>query len=277
NIIAQQIRVDLARGHLNLALEALNAEGFTFDSELGFPGLATDPSEPVRPVTHPAGLLYNSALRLLLYQANRNGDLDTMRRGLEIATRVLDGEIQCQQLPVALETLLLRCQMHTALGDAGASLADLAHALELAEPERFISVFIEEGPWLQTAMDDLLRRNLQGNIRASYVQELLSAFPETGPSGAAASMLPAPGSMAAKQADEVYEMAALIEPLTARELEILLLIAGGDSNRAIAEKLVITVSAVKKHTANIYGKLSVNSRTQAVARARQIGLLLKNG
>jgi LuxR family maltose regulon positive regulatory protein len=65
----------------------------------------------------------------------------------------------------------------------------------------------------------------------------------------------------------------LIEPLTAREMEVLRLIAEGDSNRTIAEKLVITVSAVKKHTGNIFGKLNVNSRTQAVARARQLRLL----
>jgi len=54
-------------------------------------------------------------------------------------------------------------------------------------------------------------------------------------------------------------------------------IAAGDSNRMIAEKLVITVSAVKKHTSNIFGKLSVNSRTQAVARARQLRLLPLEG
>jgi LuxR family maltose regulon positive regulatory protein len=70
---------------------------------------------------------------------------------------------------------------------------------------------------------------------------------------------------------------ALVEPLTTRELEVLHLIAAGDSNRAIAEKLVITVSAVKKHTGNIYGKLSVDSRTQAVARARQLRLLSLDG
>lgn len=65
----------------------------------------------------------------------------------------------------------------------------------------------------------------------------------------------------------------MVEPLTSRELEVLTLIAAGDSNQTIAGKLVITVSAVKKHTANIYGKLNVNSRTQAVASARQLGLI----
>jgi ATP/maltotriose-dependent transcriptional regulator MalT len=65
----------------------------------------------------------------------------------------------------------------------------------------------------------------------------------------------------------------LIESLTRRELEVLGLISAGDSNQDIAGKLVITVSAVKKHTGNIYGKLGVSSRTQAVARARQLNLL----
>lgn len=65
----------------------------------------------------------------------------------------------------------------------------------------------------------------------------------------------------------------LLEPLTPRELEVLQLIAAGDSNQTIADKLVITARTVKKHTGNIYGKLNVSSRTQAVARARQLGLL----
>ncbi len=65
----------------------------------------------------------------------------------------------------------------------------------------------------------------------------------------------------------------MVESLTARELEVLRLIAEGHSNGAIAKKLVITVSAVKKHTSNIFGKLNVNSRTQAVARARQLKLI----
>ena len=75
----------------------------------------------------------------------------------------------------------------------------------------------------------------------------------------------------------VAELAALgdeiIEPLTQRELEILRLIREGYSNQEIAERLVITLHTVKKHSSNIYSKLGVNNRTQAVARARQLGLV----
>ena len=66
---------------------------------------------------------------------------------------------------------------------------------------------------------------------------------------------------------------ALIEPLSARELEILRLIADGQSNQAIADTLVIAVSTVKRHINNIYGKLDVQSRTQALMRARELQLL----
>jgi LuxR family transcriptional regulator, maltose regulon positive regulatory protein len=66
---------------------------------------------------------------------------------------------------------------------------------------------------------------------------------------------------------------SLIEPLSERELEVLQLVALGLSNAEIGVRLVISLSTVKGHTANIYSKLGVNSRTQAVARARQMGIL----
>ena len=66
---------------------------------------------------------------------------------------------------------------------------------------------------------------------------------------------------------------ALVEPLTAREQEVLQLIADGLTNRQIAEELIISVGTVKFYTAQIYGKLGVHSRTQAVARAKEFELL----
>jgi LuxR family maltose regulon positive regulatory protein len=63
------------------------------------------------------------------------------------------------------------------------------------------------------------------------------------------------------------------DPLTKRELEVLHLVARGLSNREIAQELVLAVTTVKKHASNIYGKLGVHSRIQAVARAQELGLL----
>ena len=65
----------------------------------------------------------------------------------------------------------------------------------------------------------------------------------------------------------------LVEPLSTREQEVLALLAAGHPNRAIAEELVITLDTVKRHVSHVFGKLGVANRTQAVARARQLGLL----
>lgn len=76
-----------------------------------------------------------------------------------------------------------------------------------------------------------------------------------------------------RQPQSRSQPADLFEKLSDRELEVLGLIAGGASNRDIARKLVLSIGTVKKHTNNIFGKLAVASRTQAVARARDLGLL----
>jgi LuxR family maltose regulon positive regulatory protein len=65
----------------------------------------------------------------------------------------------------------------------------------------------------------------------------------------------------------------LLDPISDRELEVLNLIAAGLSNREIADKLFISINTVKTHTKSINNKLDVNSRTRAVARAKELGLL----
>jgi LuxR family maltose regulon positive regulatory protein len=66
---------------------------------------------------------------------------------------------------------------------------------------------------------------------------------------------------------------ALIDPLTERELEVLQQLAQGLTNKGIADRLVVAPSTIKQHLKNIYSKLDVHSRTQAVTRARELGLL----
>jgi LuxR family maltose regulon positive regulatory protein len=131
-----------------------------------------------------------------------------------------------------------------------------------------VRVFVDEGEVMRLLIADCrLQIGKLGEGRLlDYVNRLLDAFRSEPASRS-------PRSISNQQSG----IENLIEPLTLRELEVLQLIACGDSNRAVAEKLVITVSAVKKHTNNIYGKLNVNSRTQAVARARQLGLLASDG
>ena len=103
-------------------------------------------------------------------------------------------------------------------------------------------------------MERLLQQALSQGIAPNYVTKLLAASRE---------------SAGISQVDAQ----PLIDPLSARELEVLRLIAAGMTNQQIAQELVIAVSTVKSHINHIYGKLSVNSRTQAVAQAQTLGLL----
>jgi DNA-binding CsgD family transcriptional regulator len=94
-----------------------------------------------------------------------------------------------------------------------------------------------------------------------YLDRLLRAFQPAAPAGAAP---PATGDT---------ETAGLAESLSGRELEVLRLLAAGKSNQQIADELVVTLATVKKHVGHILGKLAAANRTQAVARARVLGLL----
>jgi LuxR family maltose regulon positive regulatory protein len=272
-VVAQQVSIFLALDRYAPVQTVLKRYGFGFDDGFSYPELAPD-STPQAAISHAKGLLYNSALRTLLYAAGRKGDEKALRHGIELAELVIKGSLQSRQLPIALQTLLLRAQLHVARGDERAGMQDVVKALELAEPEGFISIFVEERQPIARILINLLKRNLLGAVKPEYVQEILDAFPETQPTRDARHEQSAFPAHLAKESSAADELLIPIEPLTPRELEVLQLIASGDSNQQIADKLVITLSAVKKHTGNIFKKLNVNSRTQALVRARQLGLLL---
>jgi LuxR family maltose regulon positive regulatory protein len=153
----------------------------------------------------------------------------------------------------ALKALALHAQ-----GDTSAALASLERSLALAEPEGFIRVYLNEG----TPMAALLRETAARGIYAEYVNKLLDEF-----------SVWVFGSMEESPKRPHAHTPPLPDPLTPRELDVLHCISQGLSNKDIAEKLVIALNTVKRHTSSIYGKLDVKSRTQAVARARELGLL----
>jgi LuxR family maltose regulon positive regulatory protein len=130
----------------------------------------------------------------------------------------------------------------------------LERALALAEPEGYVRTFVGEGEPLR----DLLRHATAAGIGGAYARRLLAACAEPAD---VVSALPR------------VAVAGLAEPLTAREVEILRLVAAGMKNQAIADHLVISVATVKRHIANTYGKLGVDHRAAAVARARDLHLL----
>ena len=132
----------------------------------------------------------------------------------------------------------------------------LEKAITLAEPGCFMRVFVDEGQ----PMAHLLYEALSRGIAPDYVRRLLAAFPEAEPKKVDSSQMPAPES-------------ELFEPLSEREIEVLQLIAEGLTNPEIAARLYLSLNTVKVHTRNIYGKLDAHNRTQAVARARALGIL----
>jgi LuxR family maltose regulon positive regulatory protein len=151
---------------------------------------------------------------------------------------------------VALQAVALQ-----AIGDRDRALSALTPALSLAEPEGYVRSFIDEGE----PVAELLRYAAGSGIAVEYCGKLLAEWAKE----------PEFKDSAMEQASSGY----LIEPLSERELEILRLLSVGMSNQEIADQLFLAVGTVKKYTSNIYGKLDVHNRTQAVAHARELGLV----
>jgi LuxR family transcriptional regulator, maltose regulon positive regulatory protein len=143
--------------------------------------------------------------------------------------------------------------MYWAQGDRTSALSTLERALMLAAPEGYIRLFVDEGvPML------ILLRNVRGHgIVPEYVATLLRVYGEQH-----AADLPLPAARSS----------TLLEPLTEREREVLWLLLEGAPNREIAQRLVLSVNTVKRHVYNLCGKLGVQSRTQAIIRARELNL-----
>jgi LuxR family transcriptional regulator, maltose regulon positive regulatory protein len=154
-----------------------------------------------------------------------------------------------------LKVMLLQALALLAQDEKEQAVQLLGDALALAEPAGFIRIFLDEGP----PMARLLSLASARGMMPDYVGKLLTAFEaEAKTSGLEATH---------------QRIQPMIEPLSQRELEVLELIARGLSNREISERLFLALDTVKGHNQRIFGKLQVRRRTEAVARARDLGLL----
>ncbi len=154
-----------------------------------------------------------------------------------------------------LRVMVLQSIALYAHGEKEKALELLGEVLARTEPEGFIRLFVDEGP----RMAELLSAAGAQGIRPGYVNKLLAAF--------------AAEPKEQRPTASVPSSSMLVEPLTARELEVLRLIAAGLSNQEICVRLFLALDTVKGHNRRIFEKLQVQRRTEAIARARELGLL----
>jgi LuxR family maltose regulon positive regulatory protein len=202
---------------------------------------------------------YITLSRVLIAQYKVNHVVDHIHNAMKLLGRLLKATKDGKRNGRVIQILLLQALVYEALGDTPSALKPLERALTLAEPEGFIRTFVDEGP----PMASLLYEALKRDVAPAYVQRLLAAFP----------VATSEENMPVKSQVDQSE---LIEPLSEREIEVLQLLAKGLTNQAVADRLVLSIHTVKAHTRSIYSKLAVNNRTQAVDRARTLGVLPPN-
>jgi LuxR family maltose regulon positive regulatory protein len=189
-------------------------------------------------------------------------------RALPLLARLQAAAAAQQRTGSLVEIGAVTARALAAGGRETSAMAALADTLTVAWPEGYVRVFADEGAQLAAVLDRLIAGGRGGlssapDVPPAYLRRLRTAC---GPREAR-SLPPAP-IPAAEAAAPV-----LTEPLTGRELQVLALLAAGIPNQQIASELVVALETVKKHVSHILGKLGAANRTQAVARARALGLL----
>jgi LuxR family maltose regulon positive regulatory protein len=236
---AVRAQLALAQGDLAAAIRWSETSGLSATDELSYPREQA----------------YLMLVRVRIAQGRAQPTGPFLSEALGLLERFGEDAEAKSRMRSVLEVLLLRALALQAQGDLTEALAALVEALVLAEPEGFIRLFLDEG----APMVALLRQ-VQKHTRA--------------PGGYVATLLEASGETTATTLDPLSPRSSpLLEALTGREREVLRLLMDGASNREIAQQLVLSVNTVKKHVLNICGKLGVQSRTQAIVKARTLNLL----
>jgi len=238
-VTALRAQLELAQGNVAAAIRWADASGLsTEDDDLRYLREGE----------------YLTLARVRMAQGREAPAAPFLQDVLYLLDRLLQDAEPKARLGSVLQILVLRALALEAQGNRTGALSTLERALVLAEPEGYIRLFVDEGqPMLALLRHAQAHSNIPG-----YVATLLSAFGEQHVSNLPLSP-PRPG--------------ALVKPLTERERDVLRLLLEGASNREIAQRLVLSVNTVKRHVYNLCGKLGVQSRAQAIIRARALNLL----
>jgi LuxR family maltose regulon positive regulatory protein len=194
------------------------------------------------------------------------GDTLRLHQALERLQAILPQAEQFKRVSSQIESLVLRAIIEYELGEGDQAVQTLLKALALGEAEDYRRIYLDEG----RVMAELLARCVDEQQQSGayypslqYIESLLEVCrQENGMRTPTAR-----SGVAAKTQDDFTIF------LSARELEVLSLIAAGKSNEEIAAQLYLALNTVKRHASNIYDKLEVKKRTEAVAKARQLGLI----
>src|SRR5215207_3329129 len=190
--------------------------------------------------------------RVLLAQGKVDQALRLLRGHLE------EAQVQRRRGGSEIEILMLQALALWERDAKERAVSTLTQALTRAKPEGYVRTFVDEGPEMALLVSEVLEAQQRGRLHppvpAHYLRKLLTALEQ-----AASSATP--------------PTAELPEPLSERELEVLILIEAGKSNRRIAQELFVTTGTVKTHIRSIYRKLDAHSRTQALVRAKELNLL----
>ncbi|HWT78780.1 MAG TPA: LuxR C-terminal-related transcriptional regulator, partial [Candidatus Methylomirabilis sp.] len=209
-------------------------------------------------------------------------------QAVDLLSRLVEAADRAGWVQEKIHILSLRALAENALGRAEEAVEDTLQALVLAEPGGYIRLFVDEGEVCWVLISRIAVMAEKGRLLASgqhglgsvpdrftsYLEGLVRAI-ETEKGGRLQASRRAEGApgIGSPQGTWLIPSPVPRDLLTGRELEVLRLIEAGCSNQEIALKLVIALGTVKRHTVNIFNKLDVTSRTQAVARARELGLI----
>jgi LuxR family maltose regulon positive regulatory protein len=237
-VTVQEIQIRLAQGDTAAARRWAQASGLSVGDELEFH-------------RHQE---YCTLARILI----AHGELDD---ALTLLARLLGMAEAAGAMGLAIRVLVLQAIALRAKGQVDRALTTLSRALTLAEPEGYVRTFIDEG----APMGHLLRQAIGRGIAAGYANKLLAALEGERKDKGPASPVPSQA--------EGHEIEGLIELLSERELEVLRLLTTHLSRREIAEELCVSVNTARFHVKNIYAKLGVHSRSDAIQRAGELNLL----